>query len=209
MVYLSAEKISFSYPQTLNSIFSNIPPKYIFNNSTISLVAGESVAITGKNGCGKSTLLRLLMGIYQPTEGKVLHEGTIGGILNLGAGINQELSGKDNAILRSKFHNMAHEKMDEYLDKIQSDTGLGTHFNQPCYTYSQGMLARLNFSIVSQFYFDILLMDEWIAVGDQQFRKKAELRIEKLINKSKIFIFASHSHDLIQMCEREIDIESI
>ena len=166
---------------------------------------GERLAIIGHNGAGKTTLLRVMAGIYAPTQGTVRHQGRCVPIFDLHSGFDDEATGYENIILRGLLMGFSRAEMEARTEEIAAFSGLGEFLNFPVRTYSSGMLLRLLFSISTSAPADILLMDEWIATGDQSFLSKANQRLHDLVQRSRILVFASHSPDLLRkVCNRAL-----
>ena len=168
------------------------------NDLTLELNSGDRLGVYGKNGSGKTTLLKLLAGIYEPTAGKIIREGRISSFIDLAAGMDNELSGIDAIYLKSLYMGIPRKQIKENLDEIIAFSELGVHIHYPLRTYSSGMWARLAFSVATQFDAEILILDEWLSVGDKSFNDKAQKRLESLVDKSSIFIMASHNLDLLK-----------
>ncbi|QTO55349.1 ABC transporter ATP-binding protein [Duffyella gerundensis] len=169
---------------------------------------GDSVGLIGHNGSGKSTLLRLLAGIYSPTAGNISKSGKVTTVFELGAGIDHELTGKENilrvAMLQGADFNQAHDLLDEVTDFC----GLGDFINLPVRVYSSGMTMRLMFGVATSVMPEIFLVDEMISTGDSDFQEKALKRMKDISKASKIFVLASHDRDMINtMCNKIIRLE--
>ena len=176
---------------------------------TLDIKDGERVALLGPNGSGKSTLLRVASGVFQPTEGKALLEGSTGSLIDITLGMNPEASGRDNLYLRGALIGLTRSDVEELLEEIISFTGLGDFIDMPMRTYSSGMQMRLAFAISTVNRPEILLLDEWLSVGDELFREKAEERLTQVVDESKILVLASHSRVLVEnLCSRGVWIES-
>jgi len=177
-------------------------------NISFEVVPGETVGIIGKNGAGKSTILGLLAGVLKPSSGQVTVDGRIAPLLELGAGFHPELSGRENIILNGILLGMLKQEVEEKTDSIIAFSELEEFIDQPIRTYSSGMLARLGFSVAVHSNPDILLVDEVLAVGDQDFQKKC---IEKMIGfkeNEKTIVFVSHNvEEIRRVCGRVIWIE--
>jgi lipopolysaccharide transport system ATP-binding protein len=170
--------------------------------------AGETIGFIGINGAGKSTILGLLAGVLKPSSGQVTVDGRIAPLLELGAGFHTELSGRENILLNGILLGMLKREVEEKRDAIIEFSELEEFIDQPIRTYSSGMLARLGFSVAVHCEPDILLLDEVLSVGDQDFQKKC---IEKMLGfkrSGKTIIFVSHSAQQIEeICDRVIWIE--
>lgn len=170
---------------------------------------GERVGLIGANGAGKSTLLRLIAGIYYPSEGEIKVEGSIGSMLNISLGTDGEATGWDNLYLRSLLFGINRKTIEENLPKLAELTALGHFLNYPMKTYSSGMKMRIAFAASTQSVSNLMLLDEWLSVGDKYFKKKAEERLLMLIKEAKILVIASHSRRLIErLCNRVIVLEA-
>ncbi|HEX5053023.1 MAG TPA: ABC transporter ATP-binding protein [Planctomycetota bacterium] len=166
---------------------------------------GESVAILGTNGSGKSTTLALVAQTTTPTEGKVIVNGRIGPLLELGAGFHPDLTGYENIYLNASLLGLSRREVDAKLEKIIEYAGIGTFIDAPIQTYSTGMKARLGFSVIAHIDPDILLLDEVLAVGDGQFAQKCEATIRNFQKAGKTLCFVSHSPtQVMALCERAI-----
>ena len=176
---------------------------------TLDIKDGERVALLGPNGSGKSTLLRVASGVFQPTVGKALLEGSTGSLIDITLGMNPEASGRDNLYLRGALIGLTRSTVEELFEEIISFTGLGDFIDMPMRTYSSGMQMRLAFAISTVNRPEILLLDEWLSVGDESFREKAEERLTQVVDDSKILVLASHSRVLVEnLCSRGVWIES-
>lgn len=167
---------------------------------TLEIKDGERIGLLGPNGAGKSTLLRVLGGAYIPTGGEAIIEGKVGSLIDVSLGIDSESTGIENIYLRAALLQIPKKVVDEQLDSIIEFTELGEFINMPVRTYSSGMHMRLAFAVSTMIRPEILLMDEWLSVGDLNFQKKAEQRLNDLIKRSSILVIASHSRQLIEKC---------
>ena len=159
---------------------------------TFRVVHGESLAVIGPNGAGKSTLLQVLAGILQPNEGSIHVVGKISSLLTLGAGFDQELSGRDNILLAGAFLGMDHREMMDRIDSIIEFADIGQFIDAPMKTYSSGMRARLGFSIATSVEPDVLLLDEVLGTGDQVFRAKSQARVMELVRAARGIVLVTH-----------------
>lgn len=175
---------------------------------TLAVGNGEKLGIMGSNGSGKTTLLRVLSRVYRPTEGVAVVEGSLATLSDITLGINPEASGIANIFLRGALVGISKRVIKARLDEIVDFSGLGDFIKMPVRTYSSGMQMRLSFAVSTVVAPDILLMDEWLTVGDEEFRKKASDRLSVLLDESKILALASHSRGLLeQVCDRGIIME--
>jgi ABC-2 type transport system ATP-binding protein len=178
-------------------------------NITLDISSGERVALLGHNGAGKTTLLRAMAGIYSPTAGSVIASGRRMPLFDIGLGLDQEASGYENILLRGLLIGLTRSDIDRKVDDIAAFSGLGDFLSLPVRTYSTGMVLRLLFSIATSVDSEILLMDEWLATGDQEFITKADRRLHDLIDRSHILIFASHNLGLLEkLCNRAIVLQA-
>lgn len=177
-------------------------------NLSLELKAGDRLGLIGHNGSGKTTLLRALSGAYEPDEGTIDVHGRIAALLNLGLGIDPSATGFDNIRLRGRIAGLSTKEIDERMDEIAEFTGLGPFLAMPVKTYSAGMQARLAFSAATAVEADVLLMDEWISVGDSDFQKLAHRRLLSLVERAGILVLATHDVDLLRLyCNKVMRME--
>ncbi len=175
---------------------------------SFSLFRGESLGIIGRNGCGKSTLMRLLAGITRPDEGSLLNRGYTTSLLSLQAGFIPYLSGRENALLNGLILGMKKKDISARLEAIKEFSGLDDFFEQPIGSYSSGMRARLGFSIAYQIDPDILLIDEVLGVGDEEFRKKSAQAMKERILSDRTIVIVSHQAATIrELCNRAVLVD--
>jgi ABC-type polysaccharide/polyol phosphate transport system ATPase subunit len=169
------------------------------------VVHGESLAVIGPNGAGKSTLLQVLAGIIQPNEGEVDVIGHVSSLLTLGAGFDQDLTGRDNIRLAGAFLGMPHRQMEDLLPGIVEYADIGEFIDASIKTYSSGMRARLGFSIATAVDPDVLIIDEVLATGDAVFRAKSKERIKELTKAAKGIVLVTHDMNWVtEFCNRAI-----
>ena len=169
----------------------------------LQIYAGETVALIGPNGCGKSTLLKCIAGILEPEIGKISSVGKISALLELGAGFHPELSGRENIFLNGALLGMHQRELRRRFDDIVAFAGLEEFIDTPVRNYSSGMYARLGFSVAINVDPDILLVDEVLAVGDEQFQRRCADRMANLRERGKTIIVVSHSMGTLrQLCDR-------
>jgi lipopolysaccharide transport system ATP-binding protein len=179
------------------------------SNVNLELQAGDRLGLIGHNGSGKTTLLRALSGAYEPDEGTIEVEGRISALLDLSLGIDPSATGYDNIRLRGRIAGLSSREVDQRMDEIADFTGLGPFLAMPVKTYSAGMQARLAFAASTAVEADVLLMDEWIAVGDSDFRELAHKRLLKLVERAGVLVLASHDHNLLKLyCNKVMRLES-
>ena len=187
---------------------SNVVVVEALKNINLNLKEGDRIGLVGHNGAGKSTLLRLLSGIYEPTRGAAQIRGRVAPVFDLGVGMDPEISGYENIIIRGLFLGQTRKQMQQKMDEIADFTELGDYLSMPLRTYSTGMRVRLAMGVVTSIDPEILLLDEGIGAVDAEFMKKARIRLEKLVERSGILVFASHSNDfLAQLCDSAMWID--
>ncbi len=170
---------------------------------SLSLGPGDRLGLIGSNGSGKTTLLRCLAGVYEPDEGEVEIRGRVASLLDISMGIDPSATGLENIRLRGLIAGLTPKQIAAKTDGIAEFSGLGPFLAMPMKTYSAGMQARLAFATATSVEADILLMDEWIAVGDANFRKQAQGRLTSLVEQAHILVIASHEPSLIRsLCNK-------
>jgi lipopolysaccharide transport system ATP-binding protein len=170
---------------------------------TLSIQPGESIALVGHNGSGKSTLLKTVAGVLAPSEGEVLVQGRISPMIELGAGFDSELSGRDNIFLNGALLGFSRKQMEGKFDRIVAFSELGDFIDMPVKNYSSGMYARLGFAIAQDVEPDILIVDEVLAVGDERFQEKCKARIRDFRMAGVTFCFVSHNYETArELCPR-------
>ena len=175
---------------------------------SFKLQDGDRVGLLGHNGAGKSTLLRALSRVYAPTSGTAVIEGEVGSLIDISLGINSEATGRENIFIRASLLGFSKKEIQAHLDEVIEFSELGDFIEMPVRTYSSGMHLRLAFAVSTVVRPEILLMDEWLSVGDENFKLKAEARLAELVDATKILVIASHSRDLIETsCNRAIWLE--
>ncbi|MBF0331160.1 MAG: ATP-binding cassette domain-containing protein [Candidatus Omnitrophica bacterium] len=175
------------------------------NDVSFSVAAGESVAIIGPNGAGKSTLLRLLAGLLHAQKGEVKVSGRVSSLLDLGAGFHPELTGRDNVLLNASLYNFDRAEINARLEQIFAFADIGKFIDVPVRCYSQGMYVRLAFSLAIHVDPDILLIDDCLAVGDDNFRLKSLDKVLEFKARGKTIIFVTHDFaSAKQVCSRGI-----
>jgi lipopolysaccharide transport system ATP-binding protein len=175
---------------------------------TFTFNKGDRVGLLGHNGAGKSTLLRLLSSVYEPSSGTARINGEIGSLIDISLGIDPEATGRENIFLRGGLLGMTKAEIAEKLDEIIEFSELGDFVDMPLRTYSTGMHLRLAFAVSTTVRPEILLMDEWLSVGDEGFKQKAETRMNELVKSTNILVIASHSRELVMhTCNRVLWLE--
>ena len=175
------------------------------DNISFSVREGEVLGIVGRNGSGKSTTLKIIAGVYRPTSGKLTVDGRVAALIELGAGFHPDLTGRENIVINGLMLGLTRKQIREREQKIIEFAELGEFIDSPVKQYSSGMFTRLGFSIAVEVNPDILLIDEILSVGDQQFQEKSIKRIEDFRNRGKTIVFVSHSAASIQqLCTRAL-----
>ena len=167
-------------------------------NISFELRDGDRVGLVGHNGSGKSTLLRVLTGAYEPVRGTVEVNGRVASMLNIWLGMDYEATGYENIFMRAIVMGFKRREILPMVDEIVEFSDLGGYIDMPLRTYSSGMAMRLAFAVSTCVSADILLMDEWLSVGDAEFSEKAKTRLNQLVGRAKILVLASHDDTLIR-----------
>ncbi len=187
---------------------SKVPVIEALRDITLSLRTGDRVALVGHNGAGKSTLLRLMSGIYEPTRGRAVVAGKVAPVFDLAVGMDPEISGLENIIIRGLFLGMSRKEMETRVDDIAEFTELGDYLSMPLRTYSTGMRVRLALGVVTSIDPEILRLDEGIGAVDAEFLAKARTRLFELVERSGMLVFASHSDEfLADLCDTAVWLE--
>ncbi|MFR8308027.1 ABC transporter ATP-binding protein [Phascolarctobacterium faecium] len=181
---------------------------WALNNISFSVDKGESCALIGANGSGKSTMLKIISGILTPTKGSVEVNGSIAPLIELGAGFDYELTGRENIFLNGAILGYSKKLMLEKYDEIIDFSELRDFIDVPVKNYSSGMIARLGFSIATMVKPEILVVDEILAVGDQAFQDKCHKRLEDMMNSGTTVLLVSHSAaDIKRICQKAVWID--
>jgi ABC-type polysaccharide/polyol phosphate transport system ATPase subunit len=166
---------------------------------------GETIGILGRNGSGKSTLLKCICGVLQPTKGQVVVRGKLAGLLELGAGFQQELSGRENVYLNGSMLGMSKREVDKVFDDVVAFAELEQFIDNQVKFYSSGMYVRLGFAVAVNVDPDVLVIDEVLAVGDERFQRKCMERIKQFQREGRTILFVSHSPDQVRsICDRAV-----
>ena len=158
---------------------------------------GERLGLVGHNGAGKTTLLRTLAGIYEPVVGQVHVQGTIGALLDTNLGMNMEMTGRENIVLRGLTMGLTRPEITHLENDVQDFAELGAFLDLPLRFYSSGMVVRLGFALATAVRPQVLLMDEWFLAGDANFMEKARARLEDMVRGAEILVLSSHSPQII------------
>ena len=165
---------------------------------SLALKQGDRVGLVGSNGAGKTTLLRVLAGAYEPTRGRVERRGRTASLLNVSLGIDAEATGYENIMTRGLFLGLQPEQVRARVDEIAAFTELDDYLAMPVHTYSAGMRLRLAFAVCTSFDPEILLMDEWLGIGDRAFVEKAKRRLEQFVERAGVLVLASQNTSLLR-----------
>src|SRR5690554_1512256 len=200
------------HDEPLKRLFSLLLPRYsrkdkgfcALKDVSVELKAGETLGIVGRNGAGKSTLLQIICGTLQPSEGEVKVRGRVAALLELGAGFNDEFTGRENIYLNAAIYGLSRREVDARLDDIVAFAEIGEFIDRPVRTYSSGLFVRLAFAVIAHVDADVLVIDEALAVGDALFSQKC-MRFLAEFKKSGSIIFVSHDSGAVsQLCDKAI-----
>jgi ABC-2 type transport system ATP-binding protein len=177
------------------------------NDVSFTIAEGESVAVMGLNGSGKSTTLKLVSGVLEPDEGRVLTRGRVAGLIEVGAGFHPDLTGRENVFLNAAILGMSEKETRRRFDEIVAFSEIGDFIDQEVKNYSSGMFMRLAFSVAIHVELDVLLVDEVLAVGDAPFRAKCAEKLKELSERGVTMMVVSHSKGQVkELCTRGIVI---
>ena len=226
MSFIELKDVSLSYPvygvnaRSIKSSLLNFATGGIINRKqgavsvqalsgiNLRLERGDRLGLVGSNGAGKTSLLKVLAGIYEPTQGSVTVSGRTHCLFDIMVGLDQALTGYENIMLRGYLFGLSKKEICEAIPSIEAFTELGEFIKMPLKSYSAGMLVRLAFGIITSFPSEILLVDEVMGVGDAQFIKKAQMRMENLVHRSEIMVLSTHDHSLIKkFCTKVLCLE--
>ena len=172
---------------------------------SLDLARGDRVGLVGANGAGKTTLLRVLAGVYEPAFGRISRHGRVASLFDISLGLDPDATGYENIHLRGLLAGLNPGEIREHSAGIAEFTELGEYLAMPVNTYSSGMMLRLAFAVSTALEPEILLMDEWIGVGDAAFLEKARHRLESLVERAGIVVLASHNAELLErVCTKAV-----
>ncbi len=207
-IVLRLDAAGVCYRQRHGILAHKVKEFWALRDVSLTLHAGETLGIIGRNGAGKSTLLRLLAGVIRPDSGRIENYGYRAGLLSLQIGFVNNLTGRENAMLSGMLLGMKKREIEELMDSIATFADLGDFFDEKIDTYSSGMRARLGFSTAYHADPDILLVDEVLGVGDDEFRAKSKAAMREIIASDKTVVLVSHSAPLIlELADRVVWIE--
>lgn len=177
----------------------------VLKGINLNIKKGEAVAVIGVNGSGKSTLLKLMTKIIYPNKGKILINGKLTSLLELGAGFHPDFSGRENIYFNASIFGLTKKQIDARLEQIIEFSELRDYIDNPVRTYSSGMFMRLAFAVAINVDADILLVDEILSVGDQHFQEKCIKKMKQLKAEGKTMVFVTHSLDSAkELCDRAV-----
>lgn len=177
-------------------------------NLSFSVKQGETLGIIGSNGAGKSTLLKVIARVIRPTEGRLRLRGRVAPLLELGAGFDYEMTGRENIFLNGAVLGFSRKAMAQRLDSIVEFSGIGDFLDAPVRTYSSGMVARLGFAVATDARPEVLIADEVLAVGDTDFQRKSAARIREFRENGSTILVVSHNPASIKaLCDRALWLE--
>lgn len=169
---------------------------------------GDRVGLIGHNGSGKSTLLRVLAGAYEPVGGTLQVRGRVASMLSLTLGIDTEATGRENIRLQSVLFGMSNDDIERRKQEIEEFTELGEYLDMPLRTYSSGMAMRIGFGVATALDAEVILMDEWVSVGDAHFVDKADQRLHEFVERAGLLVIASHTPELLRkICNKAMLLE--
>ena len=210
-VYKTYKLYKTDKARLLGTFSRKVPFKTINATDDLSFTVnrGDSLALLGLNGAGKSTALKMITGVCYPTKGRIEVHGRISALLELSAGFDSNLSGRENLEMRCQLWGFTREETDALIPEMHDFSELGEYIDQPIRTYSSGMKARLGFAFASSINPDILVIDEALSVGDKRFRKKCEKRVKSIMAKENLTVlFVTHSPEqAMQFCSRGIVLQ--
>ena len=179
----------------------------VLDQVSLSIQAGEIMTLIGPNGAGKSTLLQSIAGVLPPSSGSIHIEGRVSSLFNLSLGLRKQSTGRRNILLRSMIEKRSAQEIKERMPRIIEFADIGEAIDDPMETYSQGMSVRVVFAAATEFTPQILLLDEWLGVGDADFREKSEARMQELLDQSGIIVLATHHQSLTRkICNKGLYI---
>jgi lipopolysaccharide transport system ATP-binding protein len=185
------------------------PAFWALKNINFDVNNGEAVGIIGRNGAGKSTLLKILSQITYPTEGEIMLKGRVGSLLEVGTGFHPDLTGRENIYLNGAILGMTKKEIDQKFDAIVKFAEVEKFLDTPIKRFSSGMYLRLAFSVAAHLEPDILIADEVLAVGDQQFQQKCLGKMREVSEQGRTVIFVSHNmHAIRSLCETGVLLKS-
>ena len=193
-----------------HNVRKNTPERYFWalKDITFSLNKGDTLGVIGRNGAGKSTLLKILSKVTKPTEGEVYFNGSISSLLEVGTGFDRRLTGRENVFLSGSILGMSRVQIENYYKDIVEFSGVGRFMDTPVARYSSGMYLRLAFSVAAHLQSQILILDEVLAVGDYDFKRKAVQHVKQMATSNRTIIYVAHQLDTVRaLCSKGILLE--
>lgn len=182
--------------------------KPILRDISFSVNDGDRLALIGPNGAGKSTLLQTIAGVLHSSGGEIEIQGRVSALFNLSLGLRRKSTGRRNILLRSMIEKIPSDMIEEHMRRVVEFADIGDAIDDPMETYSQGMAMRVVFAAATEFSPQILLLDEWLGVGDAAFREKSEERMQELLANSGLIVLATHHQKLSrQICNKGLYIK--
>lgn len=192
----------------INRVHDKVSEISSLNGINLDLKKGTRLAVLGHNGSGKTTLLRCMGGIFAPTSGQVIRKGQFEVLIDPYAGLNHEATGRHNIYNIAYARGYSKKLIETIEDKVIEFSEIGPYIDFPIRTFSLGMVSRLTFSVISHLNAEVLLIDEGIGAGDQQFQEKAAAQFKNFLDKTQILVLATHSIDLAKLyCNEFIKLE--
>lgn len=177
-------------------------PFWALHDITLDVPRGQTVGILGMNGSGKSTLLQIIAGVLAPTKGRIVMEGRLAALLELGAGFNADLSGRENVVMNSTIMGLSRREIDARLEEIEAFADIGDFFDQPVKTYSSGMFVRVAFAAAIHVDPEVLIVDEALSVGDARFQEKSYRKFASFKEAGRTIIYVTHDRSsVLQLCD--------
>lgn len=174
----------------------------------LDIASGDRIGLVGHNGSGKSTLLKVFAGVYEPVSGNIRVNGNVGSLIGMMLGMDPESTGYENIRLRGLLMGFTRKEIDKITSEIVEFADIGDYIHMPLRIYSSGMALRLAFAVATAGKTDILLMDEWVGVGDAEFHERSERRLSERIRSAKILVMSAHDEALIEKhCNRVIRLD--
>lgn len=207
---LSSEKVDSLKEYFIRTLKNQITFEsfWALKNVSFNIQKGDALGLIGLNGSGKSTMLKVIAGVLKPTKGSVAVMGEVAPLIELGAGFDYDLTGRENVFLNGALMGHSRKEMEEHYQDIVDFSELGDFMNTPVKNYSSGMIARLAFSIATIGIPDILICDEVLSVGDFRFQQKCQKRIQEMLDKGTTLLFVSHSIEQVKkLCNKIVWLE--
>lgn len=181
--------------------------RYVFRNLDLSIPPGRNVGLIGRNGAGKSTLMRLLGGVDKPDRGRIITDKSVSWPVGLSGGFQGSMTGRDNVKFVCRVYGALRDEMRHKVQYVQDFADIGKWFDEPVRSYSSGMRSRLAFGLSMAFDFDYYLIDEVLAVGDAQFKKKSAQAFKEKMEKSNIILVSHAMGEIRRLCNLILLVE--